>query len=414
MASVPSVSPELDFDWMQPGALGDTYLERLQRIQQQTPVFWSEHQKSWIVTRHADILAGYKDEARLSAHRFHLRLEQHAREKGEPEGELLKAVRRWVLNLDGMDHARLRTLLLKPFSKPQIDRYRDAVRANFVQLLERSAARERFDFVNELAFPYSAQTLLHIIGMSHVITPEELFKMSQSIVVALGGRLTEEDLKAGDRAISTINSKIVREIEECRRAPRDDLLTNLVTLSENGDRLSESEIVSLYQVLFLAAIDTTAYTLSLIVHVLDRSPEHREYIRSHLDRMPLIVEELQRYVGMMNMNFRIATVDFEWHGQQIKSGNSVMFMLAVGNRDPQVFEDPNTLNFDRKRKPTLMFAPGLHHCLGHFIAKMGLEVALEELFGRSERVRVLETPEYLPNYMTRSFGQLMVRLEPLA
>jgi cytochrome P450 len=89
----------------------------------------------------------------------------------------------------------------------------------------------------------------------------------------------------------------------------------------------------------------------------------------------------------------------------------VYLMLAAGNHDPAVYENPNTLDFDRKRKLPLMFAPGLHHCIGHFIAKMELEVALEELFTRFDRVRVLEAPEFLPNYMTIGLPRLAVRLE---
>jgi cytochrome P450 len=405
---------ELDFDWLRPGALGTGYIERLQQIQKQFPVFWSDHQNAWLVTRHTDILEGLRDETRLSAHRYHLRLEQHAKETRQPEGELLRAVRRWVLNIDGADHARLRTLLLKPFSKPAIDRFRDNSRAIFGRILDRVEQRERFDFVNELAFPYSAQSLLHIIGMSHVITPDELFIMSQSIVAALSGTPTEADYAIADQAIAKLSPVIVHEIEERRKTPREDLLTSLVHLSEMGDRLTESEIVLLFQVLFLAAIDTTAYTLSLVQPVLEGSASHRAYIRAHPERMPAILDELQRYVGMMNMMYRIATADFEWHGRQIKAGDVVLFMFSVGNRDPQVFEEPDTLNFERKRKQTLTFSPGLHHCLGHFIAKMELEVGLEELLKRYECVRVLEPPTYQPNYMTRSFSSMFVRLEPRA
>jgi cytochrome P450 len=116
---------------------------------------------------------------------------------------------------------------------------------------------------------------------------------------------------------------------------------------------------------------------------------------------------------MQNLMHRIAAEDFEWLGQKIKAGDMVFFMLAAGNRDPDVYTDPDSIDFERQRKTPLMFAPGLHHCIGHFIAKMELEVALRVLFERYDRVRVVEPQlEYRINYMTRGFQRLSVRLEP--
>jgi cytochrome P450 PksS len=412
MASTSRVVAEPDFDWLAPGALGPGYLERLQSVQQIAPVAWSEHQQAWIVTRHADIVEGLKDR-RLSNHRYHLALEQLSRATGCDDGELLKTVRQWIFNQDGPDHTRLRLLLMKPFSKSAIDGYREPVRESLVQALEPLAQRSSFDFVNELAFPFVSRALLSIIGLSHLVTPEQLGSMSRKIVAALVAKPKAADIVEADRVIATLTPAILKEIEARRRSPQNDLLTGFVTLSENGDRLSEKEIITLFQVLMLAAIDTTTYTLSLMIPVLDASAAHREYIRTHRGNLQPVVEELQRYVGMMNMMHRIAAEDFEWHGQQIRAGDMVYLMLAAGNHDPAVYENPNTLDFDRKRKLPLMFAPGLHHCIGHFIAKMELEVALAELFTRFDRVRVLEAPEFLPNYMTIGLPRLAVRLERL-
>jgi pimeloyl-[acyl-carrier protein] synthase len=397
----------LDFDWLQPGALGAGYLDRLRKVQEAKPVFWSELQGAWLVARHADVIAGLKD-PRLSNHRYHLRLEQIAKATHAPEGELLKAVRGWIFNMDGSDHTRLRVLLMKPFSKSSIDRYHHSTRAAFVKAIDSIVARGPFDFVNDLAFPFVAQSLLEIIGLADVVSREELFAMSRTIVTALAARPDPTAIAAADRVIATVTTWLLAGIEERRHSPRDDLLTSFVTLSEGSDRLTEGEIVRLFQVLMLAAVDTTSNTLSLMVSLLDREPHHREYIRAHPDRLPAIVEELQRYVGMMNMMHRIALVDFEWHGAPIKQGDMVYFMLAAGNRDPQVYEDPDHLDFDRKRKLPLMFAPGLHHCIGHFVARMWLEIAIGELYTRFARVAVLAPPVIMPNYMNIAFESLRV------
>src|SRR5271155_1871972 len=124
--AAPQDLEDLDFDWTQPGAVGDGYIARLGRIRDHTPIFWSRHQQAWIVARHGDIIAGLADR-RLSNRRYHLGLERRAIDIGKPDGELLRTVRRWVFNTDGPDHTRLRNLLMKPFSRLQVERYRDRV-----------------------------------------------------------------------------------------------------------------------------------------------------------------------------------------------------------------------------------------------------------------------------------------------
>jgi pimeloyl-[acyl-carrier protein] synthase len=404
---------DLDFDWTQPGAVGADYLRRLGRIRESTPILWSDHQQAWIVTRHKDIIAGLADR-RLSNRRYHLGLERRAEMIGQPDGELLGTVRRWVFNTDGTDHTRIRNLLMRPFSRLQIERFRESVTKTLNDRLDLLEARESFDFIDEFALPFVAEALLDIIGMADVLTPEKVMEMAETIVIALVGQPDEAAFQAADKSIRDLTPIIVQEIDARRRSPRADLLTSFVEISENGDRLTQDDIISLFHVLILAAADTTAFTLTLMMPVLDHSKAHRDYIRSHPDRLSVIVEELQRFVGMQNLMHRIAAEDFEWLGQQIKAGDMVFFMLAAGNRDPAVYDNPDMVDFERQRKIPLMFAPGLHHCIGHFIAKMELEVALHELFRRYDRVRILEPElEYRINYMTRGFKRLNVRLEPL-
>jgi pimeloyl-[acyl-carrier protein] synthase len=410
MAITPTAE-ELDFDWTQPGALGPDYFQRLRRIQQTTPMMWSAHQQAWIVTRHKDIIAGLGDR-RLSNRRYHLKLQARAEEIGS-RSELLETVRRWVFNTDAPDHTRLRLLLMKPFSRAQIERFRPGVTKIINRRLDELQSRPGFDFIGEFALPLVAEALLDIIGLADALTGEKVIEMAQTIVVALVGQPDEVAYQAADKSIRDLTPIILREIESRRRTPRADLLTSFLEIAENGDRLTQEDIISLFHVLILAASDTTAFTLALMIPVLDESRTYRDYIRAHPDRLPAIVEELQRWVGMQNLMHRIAAEDFEWLGQKIKAGDMVFFMLAAGNRDPDVYTDPDSIDFERQRKTPLMFAPGLHHCIGHFIAKMELEVALQVLFERYDRVRVVEPQlEYRINYMTRGFQRLNVRLEP--
>jgi pimeloyl-[acyl-carrier protein] synthase len=407
-----STQDDLDFDWQVPGALGGDYLKRLQRLQKDAPIFWSRYQNAWVVTRHQDIVDGLRD-LRLSNSRFHLPLEHYARTNGLPDGPLLGAVRNWVFNIDGPDHGRLRRLLMKPFGRSEIQKYQGVTKGLFERILSSAEGRPQVEFVHEIALPYAAGALAHIIGLDEAVDARQMMDWSQAIGTVFGtGNANAQTLAVADRAIAELTPLLEREIAERRRKPRNDLMTAFVQISEDGDQLNEREIVELFHVLLLAAFETTANTLTLSVAALDGSAARRDYVRAHPDRMTQIVEELQRQVGMLNMMHRICAEDFEWHGSKLKRGDMVYFMLSAGNWDETVYPKPEEIDFDRERKIPLMFAPGLHHCIGHNLAKMELEIAISTLFDRYERVRVLtEEPRFAVNFINRSFETLDVRFE---
>lgn len=404
---------ELDFDWTVPGALGEGYLPKLQRLQRQAPVFWSGHQKAWIVTRHADIVEGLRD-PRLSNQRFHLPLEKYVRNAGMADSPLIEATKGWLFNMDGVDHGRLRRLLMKPFGRAEVVRHRAIIETYLSEILAEADRRPSVEFVHDVALPFAAGALLRVVGLENAVDTSTVIGWAETISAVFATAVADgERLKNADRTIREITELLSAEIADRRKAPRADLMTAFVRAStEDGDSLSEGEIIGLFQVLLLAAFDTTASTLGLIVPVLDSNSAYRAYIREHPDRMPEIIEELQRQVGMLNMMHRLCAQDFEWHGSSLRQGDMVYLMLGAGNWDQSVYPRPEIVDFGRKREMPLMFAPGIHHCIGHNLAKLEIEVALSVFCRSYDRVRVLnERLEYNVDFIIRSFAHLDVRFE---
>ncbi len=405
-----SAVDNLDFDWAQPGALGGDYIRRMLRIQQAEPIFWSDHQQAWIVTRHADILEGLQNR-KLSNRRYHLELEANAQDAGS-SGSMLETVRRWMFNNDGRDHMRLRTLLMKPFSKRQAEDFRPIFREMMIARMTALTNGHSFNFASEFSHKLVASSLLKMLGFENVLSAEQMISMAETIVAALVTASDADSVRKADHTIDQLTPIIQNEIAARREAPRDDLLSSLIHISEAGDRLSEEDIISIFHVLLLAAIDTTSNSMSLMVAELDKSQKHREYIRQHPERIGAIVEELQRFIDMQNLMHRIVGDDFEWHGKQLKKGQMIYLMLGIGNFDANVYPDPEKLDFERDRGQMLAFAPGLHHCLGFNIARMELEEFLLHTYVNFENVEALESPTYQANPMTRCFEELRVRLIP--
>jgi cytochrome P450 len=405
------VNDALDFDWAVPNITGPDFVPLLRRIQERTPVFWSERQNAWLVTRYPDVSEGLLDR-RLSNHRMHLVLDPYR--KGDvfrDYPEFTRAILRWVFNVDQPDHTRLRKLIVRPFSRTEADRHRGFATAALEQLI---AGRDRAEFITDIAMPYTCHNLLHGLGVDDVIDMTHMIRWATSIATAFGTSFIDPTAsEPAERSIVEITEIIGEQVRDRRIKPRGDLLTQLVQLSEGGDRLTTEEIVHLFQVLLLGGFETTANTLTLIVHALDSHPAQVAYIRSHPEQLTDIVDELQRFVGMVGIKSRVVAEDFEWHGQRLRAGDLVYLMLCSANRDPAAFADPDDIRFDRPRKQNMVFGPGLHHCIGHHLARMQLEVALAVLYSPHTRIQVLDrNPSWTPNPLTRNVTALPVRCLP--
>lgn len=401
----------LDFDWSEPNALGPAFLARLRKIQAEAPVFWSEHQHAWLVTRFQDCSDGLMDE-RFSNCRMHLLIDfDRSGRVYERYPNFGKAILGWIFNLDGISHQRLRTLLVPHFSKSQAMKHREFAKATMAQLLEDVEGRDSVDFIDEIALPFTCRTLLHMLGLPGVVTEEQLLGWGRAISDAFGTSFVNPDAVApAEDAVIAITEVMLKEIGKRQARPTDDLLSRLLQVSEAGDRLTDEEIIALFHVLLLGGFDTTATTLGHILSALEPLPDCIDHIRAHPERMPEILDELQRNVAFIGAMTRMVANDMEWRGQALRKGDFVFFMLCAANWDESKFPNPEILNFERKRGGNLVFAPGLHHCLGHNLAKMELGAAIETIYGRYKRVEILNRPlQWTPNFLVRTLESLHVR-----
>jgi cytochrome P450 len=177
--------------------------------------------------------------------------------------------------------------------------------------------------------------------------------------------------------------------------------------------LSEDELVGILHLTLLAGHDTTTNTISLGVAALSKDFEAREYMRNNPDRLADSLMELMRHIAMSTSMSRIVTQDFVWRGHQLKAGQVVHLMIAGANRDPRVFPDPEVLDFSRPQDMNMTFGPGLHHCIGHFLAKMELGEFFPEFLKRFEPFEVLDKEILFGGGMSfRGPQELHVRLHP--
>jgi cytochrome P450 len=184
--------------------------------------------------------------------------------------------------------------------------------------------------------------------------------------------------------------------DERRANPREDLITGLVQAEEAGDKLETQELISMVFLLLAAGHETTVNligngTLTLLCH-----PDQMEMLRQNPDLIKSAVEEMLRFEGPVGVSsLRWATEDIEWHGEKVYAGDMVVASLLSANRDPEVFENPDTFDITRSNNKHIAFGSGIHYCLGAPLARLEAGIAFNILLKRLPKLRLAVHPDEL-------------------
>ena len=408
-----SIEGIADLDLTKVSELGNELLSRLNVVRESAPIAWSESAGAWIVTRHADLYQAYSGRLPLSNVRFTHLLELIP----EPERQLriphvLKSVPLWIVNLDPPAHTRIRKLLTRAFDRKVVESVQPYVRETIGTVLDTAAERREVEFVNEVARAVTGRVIMHILGVSQENLPR-LQAWSLALNSFGAAAPTPEMLDDMETAIAEMDALFSGEIERRRRDPTEDFISQMVVASDASDTLSDEEIKNMCYVTLIAGHDTTMNTMGLGAVALARHVHAREYLREHPEQTSNCIMELMRYVAMSTMQPRIVSEDFEWHGQSLRNGDVVFLMIAGANRDPRVFSDPDAIDMSRATDQTMVFGAGMHHCIGHLLAKMQLGEFFPELVRRFDTIEILDEPLQFTNHLAqRGLTHLNVRLLP--
>jgi cytochrome P450 len=302
-----------------------------------------------------------------------------------------------MLNLDPPDHTRLRRLVSKSFTPSAIEKLRPRIQ----QLVDDSLANAKktgsLELVEELAFPVPFQVISDLLAMP-TDRGEELREWSQIITATLEPTTGVEDLEKGQFAISKMRPYLEEIISHRRKNMGDDMLSSLISVEEQGEKLNNEELMSFVILLYIAGHETTVNLIGNSMHALLTHPEQLAVMRE-AGCTPNMVDELLRFNGPVQHTIRTPLVDSVIRvGQddiKISKGSLVLASLGAGNHDPSVFTNPHQLDFSRKNSNKhLAFAAGVHYCLGASLAKLETEVALGTLVKTFKNIEVVSQPEW--------------------
>ncbi len=379
-------------------------------LRDEDPAHWNPHLKAWVLTRYEDVKRVCLDE-RMSSDR--LRPFFASLPVGEAAGmaELVRILTRWMVFRDPPEHTRLRRLASRVFHVRSMQALRPNVEAIAGWLLERIDERRSFDFIAEFAGPLPALVIIDMLGAPRSELAR-LKRLSDEMALFIGSARASEAKYARAEAATREMAELFRGmIAERRAAPREDLLSRLVHLEDDGERLSEDELVATCVLLLFAGHETTTHHIANGLLALARFPAEMAKLRRSPHLAAAAVEELLRYDGPIGAQVRIVQEPQMLHGRSLQRGDRVFLMMNAANRDPRAFPEPDRLDLERSGVAHLTFGFGPHICLGFPLARLEGQVALPAVLARWREIEVEDAPaEWIDSLVLRGMKSLPLRV----
>ncbi len=321
-----------------------------------------------------------------------------------------EAVLSSLLMTDPPSHTRIRTLVNKAFTPRRIELLRPRIQAVVDELLDPFPVGSDIDLVREFAEPLPITVIAELLGVP--AGDRERFKSWSTVLGTLLDPVASEfGLKDLEASFSDMSDYFGSLFEQRRREPRDDLMSALVAVEESGDRLSAPELLSVCALILGAGHETTTNLLGNAVVALLRNPGERKRLTDDPSLIETAVEEFLRYDSPVQVTDRIARERGVIAGYQLDPGSAVILLLGAGNRDPQVFEDPDLLDLGRRDNRHLSFSQGVHYCLGAQLARAEAQIALTSLLARYPDFRGdRDPPSWRSSLVLRGPAALPLRL----
>jgi cytochrome P450 len=314
-----------------------------------------------------------------------------------------------MLAHDNPDHRRLRRLVEQAFSRHSVENMRGRIGVLCDGLLDGLAGRETVDLLETWARPLPVAVICELLGL-----PDEDRPKFTRWVRALFRSVSLFGMLLALPSLFRLLKYLRRHFEHCRQQPRPGLMTALVQAEQDGDRLSEDELLAMAFLLLIAGFETTVHLLSGGTVALLKTPAQKERLLNDWSLLPLAVEELLRFVTPFQMSeARYVIRNLGFHDQSLRRGDHIVAWLGAANADPARFPDPAKLDLSRSPNPHVTFGSGIHFCLGAQLARVEAQVGFERLFTRYLKLALAVADselKYSGNMLLRALVALPVRL----
>jgi cytochrome P450 len=384
----------------------DVYRE----LRRDAPVLYDEATDHWLVSRYEDVNALLRDRWFGRTYHHVATDEEMGREPApawhDPFWDLIEA---GVLDMEPPNHTRVRRLVAKAFTPRYVEGLRPTVQRIMDWLVADLHAAGEFDLLSAIAEPLPVTIIAEMLGIPEAdrrfLRPwsgdiVKMYELNPSIA-------SQED---SVRACVEFSAYLRELARERKGSPRDDLISQLAQIVDEGETLTESELVGTCVLLLNAGHEATVNSTVIGWWTLFRHPEQLKALREDRSLLPSAVEELLRFDTPLQMFERWVLEPFELHGHAIPKGAELGLIFGSANRDDRVFDDPDALDLSRDPNPHLTFGAGIHFCLGAPLGRLELQTSFATLLDRFPDMELVEEPAWKPGYVVRGLEGLRVRV----
>jgi pimeloyl-[acyl-carrier protein] synthase len=323
-----------------------------------------------------------------------------------PSSDLLfQTLSRFMARLPPERHRPVRSRFSGLFTPRRVERYRERIIERVDALIRVLRPAASVDLVSAFTRPLPFSVIADVLGVPEDSQPW-LSAAMETLGRAVAGQRDHANVEMGNAAVADMLDYFDQALRMRQQQPRDDLLTLLA--SESACGVHRDDVLANCIFFILAGHATTSSLLSAGVHLLAAHPEQLDHLGRRPEMWPSAVEELLRYVSPTTLTGATAAVDAQADGCPVAAGAQRTLVFAAANRDPAVFDAPNTFDVTRAPNPHLAFSAGAHFCLGAPLARMHAEVALPALFTRLPGLRLAGPPVWLGSVPVRQIGALPV------
>ena len=363
-----------DFDVLDPRYVSDPF-SIWDDLRQSCPIAHTDRRKSsWLPTRYDDVT----DIAHDIAHFSSLKVAVIPGDEDEdPNADFDGPNLEYGLppiSADPPLHTWTRRLLLPWFSHQRVDSYVPLTRELCRGLLDQFADDGNADAAADYAQQIPVRVIARILGVSPELSDTFTGWVRDVLEFA-------DDPERRQRGGEGLLNYFLGQLEESRRNPGDDLLSELLTTEVDGQPVDDGIVLGMAALVLIAGVDTTWSAIGSSLWHLAAHPDDRKRLVAEPELMPTAVEELLRAYAPVTMA-RVVTEDVEYKGCPMKEGDKVLMNFPAANRDPEAFEQPDVVRLDRAHNRHVAFGSGIHRCAGSNLARMELEVALQEWLAR--------------------------------
>jgi cytochrome P450 len=357
-------------------------------LRDEHPCFWSEDARMWVLSRHADILAALGN------------WQLYSSASGNLMDELPNRAGATLGTTDPPRHDRLRALVQHAFTKRGLEAMTDPIRGLVQEQVAELAGRREFDFVGDFSAKVTARILFRMLGLP---SGDDQEVRERAVLMVQSDPVTRQKGPQHLAAYQWMQDYAASVIEERRRNPKDDLISQFCVAEINGERLLEREVLLTVTTLIMAGIESLGgFTVMFGLNMAEFADARRRLVAEPA-MIPDAIEESLRFNTSAQRFRRRLMQDVTLHGQSLKAGDFVCMAYGSGNRDERAFANPDVYDIARKPRGHLGFGGGVHACLGAMVARLGVKTIFEEFLAKFPEVERVDTQlEWMPSTTFRS------------